>query len=141
MQTKHLCVLIHIRIRVRLVPRNYSWHSSNFFTDSSRAVLLLWTIFVIYICLCHTVVSVSYSLEITCWERADLLALLHVLFSCVFVTFPNSVLGQVWYLNVSIPDLCLLSYFGMCFSILIYLYYVFIYQCLHFFYHLPGSCL
>ena len=31
--------------------------------------------------------------------------------SCVFVTFPYGVLGQVWYLIVSIPDLCLLSYF------------------------------
>ena len=30
---------------------------------------------------------------------------------CVFVTFPCGVLGQVWYLIVSIPDLCLLSYF------------------------------
>ena len=32
-------------------------------------------------------------------------------FSCVFVTFPCGVLGQVWYLIVSIPDLCLLTYF------------------------------
>ena len=27
------------------------------------------------------------------------------LFSCVFVTFPCGVLGQVWYFIVSIPDL------------------------------------
>ena len=27
------------------------------------------------------------------------------------VTIPCGVLGQVWYLTVSIPDLCLLSYF------------------------------
>ena len=32
------------------------------------------------------------------------------MFSCVFVTFPCGVLGQVWYLIVSIPDLCLLTY-------------------------------
>ena len=51
------------------------------------------------------------SLVVTCWERADLLASLYVMFSSVFVTFPYSVLGQVWYLIVSIPDLCLLSYF------------------------------
>ena len=31
--------------------------------------------------------------------------------SCAFVTFPYGVLGQVWYSIVSIPDLCLLSYF------------------------------
>ena len=37
--------------------------------------------------------------------------LLYVMFSSVFVTFPYGVLGQVWYLIVSIPDLCLLPYF------------------------------
>ena len=28
-----------------------------------------------------------------------------------FVTFPNGVLGQVWYLIVMIPDFCLRPYF------------------------------
>ena len=47
----------------------------------------------------------------TSWERADLLALLCVVFSCVsFVTFPYGVLGQVLYLIVSIPYLCLPLY-------------------------------
>ena len=36
--------------------------------------------------------------------------LLFVLFNCGFVTFPCGILGQVWYLIVSIPDLCHLSY-------------------------------
>ena len=36
--------------------------------------------------------------------------LLFVMFNCVFVTFPCGILGQVWYLIVSIPDLCRLSY-------------------------------
>ena len=45
------------------------------------------------------------------WERADLLAFLNVMFSCVFVTFPLGVLGQVEYLIVSIPDFCHLPYF------------------------------
>ena len=31
--------------------------------------------------------------------------------NCEFVTFPLVSLGQVWYLIVLIPDLCLLSYF------------------------------
>ena len=31
---------------------------------------------------------------------------LYVMFSCVFVTFPYGVLGQVWHLILSIPDLC-----------------------------------
>ena len=38
--------------------------------------------------------------------------LLYVTFYCVFVTFHYSVLGQVWYLIVSIPDICLLPYFA-----------------------------
>ena len=33
------------------------------------------------------------------------------MFSCVFVTFPCGVLGQVWYLIVSSPELCLLPHF------------------------------
>ena len=45
---------------------------------------------------------------VTCWERAYLLALMCVMFSCVLGTFPHGVLGQVWYLIVSISDLCLL---------------------------------
>ena len=43
-------------------------------------------------------------LVVTCWEKADLLALVcggH---------FPIGILGQVWYLIVSIPDLCTLTY-------------------------------
>ena len=42
-------------------------------------------------------------------KGANLLALLYVMFSCVFVTFLCGILGQVWYLTVSIPDLCLLT--------------------------------
>ena len=55
--------------------------------------------------------SVSRSLVVTCWEWADLLALLYVMFSCGFVTFPYCVLCPVRYLIESVPDLCLLSYF------------------------------
>ena len=43
---------------------------------------------------------------VTCWERADLLALVCGVF-CEF-----GILGQVWYLIVSIPDLCNLTYFA-----------------------------
>ena len=34
-----------------------------------------------------------------------------MMFYCVFFTFPCGILGQVWYLIVSIPDLCHLSYY------------------------------
>ena len=48
---------------------------------------------------------------IACWERADLLALLYVMFSRVFVTFPYGIPDHVLYLIVPIPDLCLSLYF------------------------------
>ena len=62
----------------------------------------------------HTVLSVPCSTDVTYWERADLLALLCVMFSCVFDTFPYDVSGQVWYLIALIPDNCLLLYFVRC---------------------------
>ena len=34
-----------------------------------------------------------------------------VVLNCVVVTFPLGILGQVWYLIVSIPDICPFSYF------------------------------
>ena len=40
--------------------------------------------------------------ELTTW-------LSFVMFHCVFVFLPCGILGQVWYLIVSIPDLCYLS--------------------------------
>ena len=55
-----------------------------------------------------SVMYVYCSPVVTCWERPGLLALLCV---SLLVTFQYSVLGQVWYLIVSIPDLCLLTYF------------------------------
>ena len=62
---------------------------------------------------CHVFLSVHCSLVVICWERASLLALLNVMFSCeLFFTFPFGVLGQVWYLIVLIPDICLLAYFS-----------------------------
>ena len=53
--------------------------------------------------------SVHCCLVVTCWERADLLALVGDVY-CIFVTFPCGFLGQVWYWIVSFPDLCRLSY-------------------------------
>ena len=46
-----------------------------------------------------------------CYFVANLLALLCVMFYCVFVSVPCGVLDQVWYLIVSIPDLCLFTHF------------------------------
>ena len=62
-------------------------------------------------CVSHDFASVHCCLVVTCWERADLLALAGDVY-CIFVTFPCGILCQAWYLIVSFPDLCLLSYFS-----------------------------
>ena len=88
----------------------YTWLVSHFVHDRSKVLLFCGSIllFMLNICLRYVILSVSCSLVVTCWERADLMALLCVMFSCVFVTFTNDVLGQVWYLFASIPDICFL---------------------------------
>ena len=73
--------------------------------------LNLHVIYVLSFSLLYAVLSVPCSLVITGWERADLLTLLCVVCSYVFVTFPYGVPGQVGFLVVSIPDLCLPLYF------------------------------
>ena len=78
-------------------------------TDVGRVFLTCQACLLICICLCNIVLPVSCNLVVTCWERAELLALLYVLLR--FVTFTYGVLDQAWYLIVSIPDLCFLPYF------------------------------
>ena len=53
----------------------------------------------------------SLLLVVTCWEKADILALVGDVY-CIFVTFPCGILGQVWFLIVTFPDLCHLFYFN-----------------------------
>ena len=47
---------------------------------------------------CIVLLFVPCSLVLTCWERANLLALLCEMFPCVFVTFSCDIMGQEWYL-------------------------------------------
>ena len=75
----------------------------------SKSVLILWIIWVFVPCVSLAFASVYCCLVVTCWERADLLVLVGDVY-CIFVTFPSGILGQVWYLIVSFPDPCLLSY-------------------------------
>ena len=51
-------------------------------------------------CVSHAFVSVHCCLVGTNWERADWRCLF------IFVTFSYGILGQVWYLIVSFPDIC-----------------------------------
>ena len=62
-------------------------------------------------CVSHDFASVIYCLVVTCWEKADFLALVGDVY-CIFVTFPCGVLGWVWCLIGSFHDLCHLSYFA-----------------------------
>ena len=61
-------------------------------------------------CVLQAFASVHYCLVVTCWKGL-ISWILFVVFNSVFVTFPCGILGQVWYLIVSISDLCRLSYF------------------------------
>ena len=58
----------------------------------------------------HLYASVYMCLVVTCWERADLFAFVCGVWLCVCYIHIG-ILGQVWYLIVSIPDLCTLTYF------------------------------
>ena len=62
----------------------------------------------------HAFPSVHCCFVVTCWESADLLALIgDVFFFLFFVTFPCGTLGQVWYLILLFSDPCRLSYFDV----------------------------
>ena len=52
--------------------------------------------------------SVYMCFAVTCWGKADLLTFICGV--CCEFYFPIGILGQVWYLIVSIPDLCTLTY-------------------------------
>ena len=65
--------------------------------------MFLCLVFVMLSCLFITALWSPAGKELTFW-------LLFVMFICIFVTFLCGILGQVWYLVVSILDLCRLSY-------------------------------
>ena len=64
--------------------------------------------------LCFVFVMLSYVFNAALWSPTGkgLTSWLSCVSSFVMlVTFPYGVLGRVWYLIVSIPDLCLITYF------------------------------
>ena len=90
--------------------------SSNIFSLTVPRRYFFCGSFVFFVsCLSHAFASVHCCLVVTCWERADLLALVGDVY-CFFVTFPCGILDQVWFLILSFPDLCLLSYFSKAFD-------------------------
>ena len=67
--------------------------NSSICTDCSKAVLLLWIVLLVmlHVGVCCNVVSVLCSHVVTCSERADLLAVVFV----VFCHFPKCVLVHI----------------------------------------------
>ena len=89
--TKHLCVLNHIRIKSVVGTVNMFKPSSN----RSKAVLLCGSLLLfVFIFAVHSCLFLE-----ALWSpsREGLTSWLNLMFSCVFVTFPYSVMGQVWY--------------------------------------------
>ena len=97
MQTSmHACLLLCMNVKhlgwLFMVPNHIGLGLSppvKYFTDRSKAVLLLWIFYVFVLsCVCYVLcASVYMCFVVTCWERADLLALVCGVF-CEFVTFP-----------------------------------------------------
>ena len=91
------------------------WHretglspSVEYFSDRSKVVLLSWSFYVFLSCVCYTLCARLFICAL--WSPAGLTSWLSfVVFNSEFVT-PNGILGQVWYLILSIPDLCTLTY-------------------------------
>ena len=100
-------------LRVRLAPLNWSKPSSKIFYwpfqgGTSFVDLLCFFCLAFAMFLCASVKNMCF--VVTCWERANLLALVCGVWPWV-CHFPIGILGQVWYLIVSIPDRCTLTYF------------------------------
>ena len=90
-------MFLQVLFKANLIFRDFSRQSCIFKYFSSLCVPCY-----------HIVLSVPCSLVMASLDKADLLALLCVKFSCAFVTFSYGFLGLIWYLVVLIPDLCLL---------------------------------
>ena len=99
--------------KLRSAGLNYNLPSffTNFYCAGVSNKHCLLTFFIFFLsCAMPLCGSVYMCLVVTCWERADLLALFCgvQLWVC---HFPTGILGQVWYLIVLIPDLCTQTYF------------------------------
>ena len=96
-------------LRVKLIPFNIFKTSSRIFAERSKAWSFSGSV-LFSVLNFYAISSVPCSLVITSWGLAVFLVLLCVVVTCVFVTFSYGDQGQVWYLLVSILDLCLPLY-------------------------------
>ena len=89
MQTKYLCVFIHIWIKAEVgAPWNWFKPSSKIFYWPFQGGTSFVDILCVFFLFCGMPLcaSVYMCLVVTFWERADLLA--HICGDCEFVTFP-----------------------------------------------------
>ena len=80
--------------------------------DHSKAVLRLWIFLILCLSLPYCLTCVMQSCG-HLQRKANFLAFRHVVSSCVIVTFSYGILGQMWHLIASIPDLFFLHYFKL----------------------------
>ena len=87
-----------------LAPHSMESLSLNSFVWLEHLAMLLTCI--IYVCLVFVMFSRLFIAALRSPAGKGLTSwLLFVMFNCVFVTFPCGILGQVWYLIVSIPNI------------------------------------
>ena len=92
-------------LRVRLPPCNRFKLSSKIILLTILRQYFFCGSFVLFMsCVYHAPASVFCCVVVTCLKGVTSW-LLFVMFYCVFVTFLCGILGQVWNLIVSIPDL------------------------------------
>ena len=100
MTQNSLSVAVVIAALRRLAPWNRFKPSSKMFLLTIPRRYFFCGSFTLFMsCLVHALASVHCCLEVTCWERADILALVCDVLLC-FGTCPCGILGQVWYLIV-----------------------------------------
>ena len=107
MQTKHLCVLIHIQTKVEVdTPQNCFRHSSKIFLLTVPRWYFCCgsfsNLYLVFVMLSRPCIAALWSPE---GKGLTLLALACNVY-CNFVTFLFGILGQVCYLILSFPDPC-----------------------------------
>ena len=96
-----------------MVPLNVFKPFSYLLLAVPRRCFLFYFLCFMFVFMSYAVLSTPCSLVIICWETDDLLALYRLMFSCAFLTFSYSVLGQTWYLIIKNSALSLFLYFNM----------------------------
>ena len=121
----------------------FMWGIIKYFTDRSKAVLLLWIFLCFFLsCVCYAFMLVCLYVPCVHLLGKDVTSWLSfVVSNCEFCHFPIGILGQVWYLIVSISDLCtLLTLFKAgCINCIMFL--IGVYCTISFWYHSKSECL